>query len=289
MVTVILGLCGAVAYGVADFFGGLASRRARAVTVTAIASTIGIAPLLIAIPLLHARFSGPALLWGTLAGLAGLFGVVLLYTALAIGPMSVLSPVTSVFSAILPVAVALLTGSRLGPVTIVAVIAAIAAIVLVAVSKDTSGARLTARGLLIAVAAGCGFGALVLAYNATDPADGVAPLVVARVVQAVLMWFVVLVLARRSRARAARFPRDLRFWLALVGCGVFDASANVFIQAGLHSGASASTLPTIGVLNALYPIGTIVLAAIVLRERLTLVQLGGLALAFAASVTLALS
>jgi uncharacterized membrane protein len=293
LLTVILGLCGALSYGVADFLGGLASRRVRAILVTAVTAAIGIVPLLLAIPLVHARFTPSALLWGGLAGLAGSLGVVLLYTALAIGPMSVLSPVTSVFSALVPIAVAVLTGSRLAPLTIVAIAAAVLAVILVAVAKNTTGARVTVRGLLVAVLSGCGFGALVLAYNSTDAADGVAPLVVARVVQAALMWCGVLILFARSRGRADRvsgsLPATRRFWLIAIGCGVFDASANVFIQAGLHTDASAATLPVMSVLNALYPIGTILLAAIVLRERLTPVQITGLGLGFAASVVLALS
>lgn len=292
MLTVVLGLSGALAYGVADFLGGVASRRARAIVVTALAATIGIAPLLLAVPVLHARFSGPALLWGTLAGVAGTIGVVLLYTALAIGPMSVLSPVTSVFSALLPVAVAVFTGSRLTPLTSVAIAGAIVAVVMVALARNTSGARLTVRGLVVAVASGCGFGALVLAYNATAPADGIAPLIVARVVQAALSWAAVAVLllrAARAGGERSGFPAGWRFWLAAACCAVFDASANVFIQAGLHSGPAQATLPVVSVLNALYPVGTILLAAIVLRERLTAVQITGLALGFAASAVLALS
>jgi drug/metabolite transporter (DMT)-like permease len=292
VLTVVLGLCGALAYGIADFLGGMASRRARAIVVTAVAGAIGIVPLVAAIPLVHARFTGAALLWGTLAGLAGSIGVVLLYTALAIGPMSILSPITSVFSAVLPIGVAFLTGSRPTPLTIAAIATAGVAVVLVAVTRNTDGARLSARGLIVAVASGCGFGALVLAYNATDPADGIAPLVVARIVQAVLMWCGVIVVLRHAATRTAglvpALPRSWRFWLTLACCGVFDASANVFIQSGLHSGSPEMTLPVIGVLNALYPIGTILLAAIVLRERLTPVQILGLALGFAASAVLAL-
>jgi drug/metabolite transporter (DMT)-like permease len=293
VLTVVLGLCGALAYGVADFLGGVASRRARAIVVTAVTGAIGIVPLVAAIPLLHARFSSAAVLWGVLAGVAGSVGVVLLYTALAIGPMSVLSPVTSVFSAILPVGVAFVTGSRPTAITIGAIIAAGIAVVLVAVTRNTSGARLSLRGLLVAVASGCGFGALVLAYNATSAADGIAPLVVARVVAAILMscaaLVVVLRASARTRARLPLFPASWRFWAALVCCGIFDASANVFIQAGLHSGPTAATLPIIGVLNALYPIGTVLLAAIVLRERLAPVQIAGLALGLVASAVLALS
>jgi drug/metabolite transporter (DMT)-like permease len=75
----------------------------------------------------------------------------------------------------------------------------------------------------------------------------------------------------------------------VVACGVLDAAANVFIQAGLHSSEDPATLPVVSVLNALYPIGTVVLAGIVLRERLTPVQWAGIVLAFGAAVGLALA
>jgi drug/metabolite transporter (DMT)-like permease len=139
--------------------------------------------------------------------------------------------------------------------------------------------------------AGCGFGGLVLAYAATSPEDGLAPLVVARIVQTALMWLGVAVVAgrerRRHRAPAASSGRSRTLWVQLAICGTLDASANVFIQAALHSGATADVLPAVSVLNALYPIGTVILAAIVLRERLTLLQIVGLALGLTASAVLA--
>jgi drug/metabolite transporter (DMT)-like permease len=293
VLTVLLGLCGALAYGVSDFLGGLASRRTAPIIVAGIAGAVGILPLLIAVPILGARFTADALLWGVLAGLSGSVGVLLLYAALAIGPMSVLSPVTSVFAALLPVGVAVLTGTRLEPLTIGAVAMAIVAVVLVASTKNTTGARVTGRGLLIAVISGCGFGGLVLAYNGTAPADGIAPLVIARIVLTAVMGVGIAIVVGPSMTRnrgfsATLLPRGRRFWLAVVACGVIDASANIFIQAGLHAGDPAA-LPIVSVLNALYPIGTILLAAVVLRERLTWVQVGGLALGFAASAVLALT
>jgi drug/metabolite transporter (DMT)-like permease len=293
VLTVLFGLCGALAYGVSDFLGGLASRRTAPIIVTGIAAAVGIVPLVLAAPLLGAQFTADALLWGALAGLAGSVGVLLLYAALAIGPMSVLSPITSVFAAVLPIGVAVFAGTRLEPLAIVAVVGALVAVVLVASSKNTTGARVTWRGLIIAVISGCGFGGLVLAYNGTDPADGIAPLIVARVVMTAVMAVGIAVvigpsIAAHRAAPSALLPRGRRFWLTVVVCGAIDASANVFIQAGLHAGDPAA-LPIVSVLNALYPVGTILLAAIVLRERLTWVQIGGLALGFTASAVLALS
>ena len=286
--TVILGLAGALAYGFADFLGGFASRRVPPIVVTAWVAVIGLAPLLLGLALLGGRFTPAALLWGVVAGLSGSVGVLMLYTALAIGPMSVLSPLTSVIAAVVPIAAGVIfVGSQLTGIGIAAIVAATVAVVLVGIVRDRSGARLTGRGLAAAGIAGCGFGGLILAYSATSPDDGLAPLVVARVVQSVVMWAGVGIATLRAGGAFKAMPPTRGTWLLIAVGGVLDASANVFIQAALHSGDVAVALPIVSVLNALYPIGTIVLAAVVLRERLTAVQIAGLALALAASAVLA--
>ncbi|SOC88769.1 Uncharacterized membrane protein [Curtobacterium sp. 314Chir4.1] len=331
MLTVLLGLSGALVYGFADFLGGLAARRVRAVTVAAVAAAVGIAPLVLGLVVVGGRFTWTGTIWGAVAGVSGGVGVLLLYRALAIGPMSVLSPLTAVFAAVVPVLVAVVRGTALSGLAIGALVVAVVAVVLVAAVRDTSGARVTALGLVTAAVAGCGFGGIVLAYDQTPADSGVAPLIVSRVLQAVLLGTAAVVsgLVRRSgptppvpdrrasggqavpvgrggadpatRADVAgsaappgqtvrlstRWP--VRLVVAVVACGVLDAMANVFIQAGLHSSDDPATLPVVSVLNALYPIGTVVLAGIVLRERLTAVQWSGIVLAFAASVGLALA
>ncbi|WP_420367021.1 EamA family transporter [Curtobacterium sp. L1-20] len=310
MLTVVFGLSGALVYGFADFLGGLASRRIRAATVTALASVIGIVPLLVGLVVVGGSFTGAAVLWGAVAGASGGIAVLLLYRALAIGPMSVLSPLTAVFAAVVPVLVAVLRGTALSGLAIAALVVAVLAVVLVAAVRDTSGARVTAGGLVTAAVAGCGFGGIVLAYDQAPSDSGIAPLVVARVLQAVLLAIAVAATGRRGRTggaadpgtsadvvesaappkrsvRGARWP--LRLLGTVVACGLLDAMANVFIQAGLHSSDDPTTLPVVSVLNALYPIGTVVLAGIVLRERLSAVQWTGIGLAIAASVGLALA
>ena len=292
MLTVLLGLSGALAYGFADFAGGIASRKRRPIVVTTLTAAIGVVPLLIGLLVIGGRFSGDALLWGAVAGISGSMGVLLLYSVLAIGPMSILSPVTSVFAAILPVITALVLGARLSAIATVALVVAVVAVVLVSAVRNTSGARLSVRGLLMAAVAGCGFGGLVLAWNMTSPTDGVAPLVIARVTQVILMGTALLVTTRRLRPEpgATDAPTvDRRFWFIVAACGVLDATANIFIHAAVHSSTDPATLPIVSVLNALYPVGTIVLAAVVLRERLNLAQIAGISLGIAASVVLALN
>jgi drug/metabolite transporter (DMT)-like permease len=304
VITVVLGLCGALVYGFADFLGGLASRRLRPVTVAASAAVVGIVPLLVALAVVGGRSSWQASLWGAVAGVSGAVGVLLLYAALAMGPMSVLSPLTAVFAAVVPVVVALVGGTVLSPVAIGALVVAVVAVVLVASVRDPGGARLTARGVVTAAVAGCGFGGIVLAFNETPADSGMAPLLVARLLQAVLLGVAAIAAALRtggpSRVTAEASAPDVadstavggsvrRLALVVVACGVFDALANVFIQTGLHSSTDPSTLPVISVLNALYPIGTVLLAGIVLRERLAVLQAVGIGLALTASVTLALA
>lgn len=309
MLTVLFGLSGAVVYGFADFLGGLAARRIRPVTVAAVAAAVGIVPLLIGVAALGGTPSWTSTLWGAVAGLSGAVGVLLLYAALAIGPMSVLSPLTAVFAAVVPVVVAVARGTVLSPLAIAAVVVAVVAVVLVAAVRDTSGARPTVRGVVAAAVAGCGFGGIVLAYDATPPGAGIHPLVVARVLQTVLLGAAALVVtvragrgARSGGAAAPAASVDVagsavppgRWWpprllLTVAGCGVFDALANVCIQAALHASDDPGTLPVVSVLNALYPIGTVVLAGVVLRERLTAPQWVGIALAFVASVGLTLA
>ena len=310
MLSVLLGLTGAVVYGAADFLGGLAARRVRAVTVAAVAAVIGLVPLALGVPLVGAVFSTAAVTCGVVAGVSGSVAVLLLYRALAVGPMSVLSPLTAVFAAVTPVAVALVGGTVLSVPATVALVVAVVAVVLVAAVRDTSGARVTPVGVVTAAVAGCGFGGIVLAYDAVPADAGVASLLVARVVQAVLLGTVAVVVALRpggttdpvtpahpvltaapTSRRSARWSArwSPRLVVTVAACGVLDALANACIQAALHLGRSDAALPVVSVLNALYPVGTVVLAGIVLRERLTAVQWTGIVLAFGASVGLALA
>ncbi|MDM7887359.1 EamA family transporter [Curtobacterium sp. RHCJP20] len=340
MLSVLLGLTGAVVYGAADFLGGLAARRIRAVTVAAVAAAVGLLPLVLGVPVVGAALSGAAVAAGVAAGVSGSVAVLLLYRALAVGPMSVLSPLTAVFAAVTPVAVALLGGTVLSLAASVALVVAVVAVVLVAAVRDTSGARVTAVGVVTAAVAGCGFGGIVLAYDAAPADAGVATLLVGRVVQTVLLGAVAVVVAVRSgtvrtggadhvapsasagrpaaggprgqrrqgtsrwsgRSRWSRWSGRSRWsrwsgrsrWsrrtvVAVVACGALDALANACIQAALHVGSGDAALPVVSVLNALYPIGTVALAGVVLRERLTAVQWTGIVLAFVASIGLALA
>jgi drug/metabolite transporter (DMT)-like permease len=202
--------------------------------------------------------------------------------------MSILSPLTAVVSAVVPVTWGLLRGESLGPLAIAAIGLALVAVVLVGFVPEKGAVRPSAKGLSMAVASGVLIGSFFIMMDQTPDDSGVLPLVINRVVNATITFSAfaaIALLARRSRHRAAVDPSaptqrglasTLRdgFVLALA-CGALDAAANAIILVGLRSGE----LSVVSVLTALYPAGTILLAAAVLHERIAPVQWVGLALA----------
>jgi drug/metabolite transporter (DMT)-like permease len=286
VLVVIVGLASALIFGMADFFGGLASKRLLPVRVVALSATIGLSVLLVASFVVPARFSWEAVLWGGLSGVVGSFAILLLYAALAIGPMSILSPLTAVVSAVIPVTWGLLQGERLGVIGYVALGIALVAVVLVGFVPEKGAVRPSARGLVFAVASGTLIGVLLILLNNAPNDSGVLPLVFNRVMYLLILGSIVVGLGVRSRVRRdPPGPRVTPVLPLIIGAGLSDSLANILIIAGLRLG----DLSVVAVLTALYPAGTIALAAIVLRERIAPVQWVGLALALIASAMLAVA
>jgi drug/metabolite transporter (DMT)-like permease len=293
MITVLLGVGSALVYGSADFFGGLAARRMSSIFATAVAAFAGlVAVLLIGLPLLGGVWSLETMLLGMLSGVLGAIALALLYACLAIGPMSILSPLTAVVSAIVPLTVGLIGGERLGPLGYVALALALVAIVLVGFTPPGKGelvrnaVRPSLKGVLMAIGSGTAIGAFLIVIDQTPDDSGMLPLVFNRATSSTILFAAVAVLAliawRRGTGPAHRVTRA-GILLATI-CGFLDALAN----AGLLLGVRLGELSVIAVLTALYPAGTIILAAVVLKERIAVLQYAGLALAIAAAAMLAL-
>ena len=102
MITVLVGLSAALLFGFADFIGGIASKRISAIRVTGIVAISGLIALFAAMPFLGGEWSWEAVLYGGLSGVTGAGAIVLLYACLAIGPMSILSPLTALMAAFVP-------------------------------------------------------------------------------------------------------------------------------------------------------------------------------------------
>jgi drug/metabolite transporter (DMT)-like permease len=284
MLVVLVGITSALVFGAADFLGGLAAKRIAAARVTAITTLTGAFVMVALLPFFGGEWSWNAVLLGALSGLAGSVAIVLLYASLAIGPMSILSPLTALVSAIVPLTVGLIRGERLNTIGYVAIGLALVAVVLVGFVPEKGAVRPSLKGLLMATASGALIGAFLIIIDATPDDSGLVPLVVNRPVSAAIMFGVVAFVALRSRA-----PREPGGWAPglrfAIAAGVVDSIAN----AGLLLGVRLGELSVISVLTALYPAGTIILAAVVLKERIAPVQYVGLVLAIAAAAMLSLA
>lgn len=289
MVTVFLGLIGALAYGGADFYGGLAARRSSTILTTLGVALVGLVGLALTSPFVEAVSSYDAWLYGAASGLAGAIGIGLLYGSLAIGPMSILSPATAFISAIVPVSVGLSLGEGGGVSFYIALAVALVAVVLVGFVPEKGAVRPRPLGLIMAAGSGTFIGFTVILIDLSPADSGLIPLLANRMVSssALLLATGALVMTRIILNRTPRLPgltevRGVGFMI--IAAGILDVLANVAVIYGLRSG----DLSVVSVLIALYPAGTILLASVVLRERIATIQWAGLALALVASALLAL-
>jgi len=270
-------LLAAAVYGAGDFLGGLAVRRLHAFTVVAIGQVVGLLLMLVAAPTLGAGEVRIAdLAWGAAAGLSTLIGIPLLYLALALGRMSVVAPVTALFSVAVPVVWGLIFAAWPSP--IVAAGLALAALAILAVSResDRGPAPANARAAFwIAIAAGLGIGWFYVLIAHTEPAAGLWPLVAARSASVALVLLAIPLVLRRGWVRR---PTGAGLWMLISGAGACDAAANALYLLASREGQ----LAVIAMLTSLYPASTVVLAAAVLGERPNRIQAGGLALALVA-------
>lgn len=317
MPAAVIALAGALVYGAADFLGGLAARRLRAIVVTAASAAAGLAAYLAAYLLVPAVATPADIAWGVLAGFFGIVAVALLYACLALGPMSILSPLTAVVSAIAPIGWGLLIlNETLTLGGYVGLVAALIAVVLVGFIPGEKVVRPSLRALSMAMGAGAAIGGFLIVIDQTSAESGLAPLVASRTTSTLITGAVVGALVLRAvrrgqrpgsalqpvgvaagvtptghadleHARAVSAPPQASVggaaWGLAAACGVADATANAAMLVALRSG----DLAIVSALTALYPAGTILLAAIILRERLATIQWVGLALALAAGVLLA--
>ena len=287
MLAVLLGLSGALVYGAADFMGGLASRRISAIRVTALGGLSGLVLLVIAFPVIGGEWSTEAVWLGALSGVSGAAAIALLYACLAIGPMSILSPLTALVSAIVPLGAGLIRGEGFSVVGYLAIGLALVAVVLVGFVPGEKAVLPSARALVMAVAAGALIGVFLIVIDLTPADSGLVPLLANRATNAMILFTAIVVIAvigrSRNRVGAASGWRP-GLTLAIAG-GAVDATANVLLLLALRAGE----LSVVSVLTALYPAGTIILAAIVLKERIAASQAVGLVLAIAAAGMLSLA
>ncbi|HRW36725.1 MAG: DMT family transporter [Acidimicrobiales bacterium] len=279
---IVFALSAAVAYGSADFVGGLASRRTPPVAAAFGAQVGGLLLLLVALPALGGGGPEPShLLVGAAAGVFGGVGLVLLYRSLARGPMSIVAPTTALSASMVPIFAGVLLGERPGPVTFVGIAVSLVAVVLITREPSAAGtvAGADRRVIGLALTAGAIFGMFFVVLHQAGDGAGLWPLLGARLVSVPLL----LVLARRQAAALAwtdpsTLPRVLL-------SGTLDMAANIAYLLALRHGM----LSVVAAITGLYPASTVLLAQAHLDERLHRTQLTGLATAAVAAVLIAVA
>jgi len=285
VLTVILGLTTSLVYGFADFFGAIASRKLSSVLVTAVAGIVGFFFLLTMIPFFGATFSQAAVVAGIAAGVASAIGITALYASLAIGPISIISPFGAVLGALVPMTFGFFIGDRFGPLGWLALALILVAVVLVGFVPGEDVRLPSAKGLALAFVAGAGIGTILIVLKFSPSDSGLASVLVMRVVSAGLLNILLLATWLRLRSRNGSSPKSIiagKFWWAVIAAGIFDSSANIFFTLALRSGS----LSVVSVLTALYPLGTIILARLILKERIARIQMFGVLLALSGSAIL---
>ena len=291
---IVLGLLVALSYGSGDFFGGLAAKKTPAITV--VLGSFGLAAVLLAVVtgvwLVVGTPPTPSSsdLWlGVAVGLTGPVAVGLLYQGLAMGRMSVVAPITAVVAAIVPLAWGLVDGERPSTIALIGVAIALVSVALVAGApehdehpEDAAAAPLS-KVVPPAVLSGLGFGTIFILLASTSDDAGLWPLLVSRPLSVLATSAAALVVVRRASGPARSILPARDAWPLVAGAGVLDVGANALYLAATNAGL----LSIVAVLSSLYPAATVVLARIVLGERLHRIQVVGLGLAAAGVAAMA--
>lgn len=254
--TILFGLAAALAWGAGDFGGGLVSRRTAVFGVVMLAQLTGmLIAAVLAVVRAEAVPTGIDLVWCGIAGVLGGIGITALYRGLAVGRMGIVAPITGVLAAIIPVAAGIVLEGMPGPLVLAGIGIAIAAVMLVSRAQDEGGGR---AGLREALVGGVAIGLFGVVIAQISDGHVFGALTVIRGVQAVLVAVVVIVARAAWRPQRSALP-------AILVVGVLDMAGNGFYLLGVQSGALAIA----AILSSLYPVTTVILATLVLAERLT--------------------
>jgi drug/metabolite transporter (DMT)-like permease len=266
MLGIALALGSSVVWGSADFLGGIYTRRLSLAGVVVVSQMAGLLVLLAIVAATGgpAALNGEAFAIGLAAGGFGAVGIAAFYAALAAGTMSIVSPV-SACGAVIPMALALLGGERPGATALAGAVVALSGAVMASIHEYSGGRPGGRSSILLAVLAAAGIGGYLFCIgHAARGGHTLEALLGGRTGSLGL-----LILASLLSSRSMRVPRDAL--LAVAAIGLMDTSANALFAVATQHGY----LSIVSVLGSVYPIVTVLLAQIVLRERLTTVQAAG--------------
>ena len=260
-----------------DFLGGVASRRVAALRIVIVSYPLSVLITLAAAPFFGGVLDAGAIGWGAAAGVVSGLAVWWFYLALAGGPMSIVSPLTAVLVAGLPVLIGMLMGERPGPIALAGIVLALVAVVLVsrespdAVTEEITGGRklrFDRRIALLTVGSGVAFAAAFVFLHRVPEGTGVWPLVASRATATAVVWAVAV--AGRQFVRPHGEPLRLAVYIS-----VLDVIANGAMLFALQG----SMLSLISVIASLYPAATVLLAMVLLGERVGRLQQVGMVVA----------
>ena len=282
MVAVLLGLAASASFACADFFGGVAARRSDAWLSVLANQVVGMAPLLVYLALLSEQPpTGHDVVLSLGAGLASIVGLGLLFGGFAVGRMAVVAPVSAGVGGLVPITWGLILGERPGALALLGAVITLTAAVVLARTDGAENEEVEApddrKASLMAVGAGVAFGAILVLFSETSDDAGLWPPVIAHSLAIPTLLIVLLVLRRDLRP-----PADAR--KVMVASGFFDATAVSLLLLALQQDEFVSLVAPAA---NLYPAGTVLLAAFVLKERLRAVQVVALAAAAVGLVLLA--
>jgi uncharacterized membrane protein len=273
-----LALLSSLTWGVADFMGGIASRKRSVLQVLVIAYPVGAVVLTgVAIFVVPGELSRETFTIGAIAGAIGATAIGCLYVALKRGPMGIVSPITAVMSAAIPVFFGLLNGERLNLLAVIGMITAAIAVILVSQEVNTHQ-KIAFSTIAISLTSGSLIGTYLTLIGTSSDDSGIWTATIAR-------WFSSILVLAAVLATVRKFERSSYPWLLVIISGVLDAAANGIFQIATQNGM----LAIVAVLGSLYPATTALLARFILHERLHKIQITGVVLALAAAAALTLS
>jgi len=263
----LLALGASLTWGLGDFLGGLKARVLPALTVMAASQPFGLAVLAIAVIVRGTAIPGGDVAWSALAAVFGTLGLFAFYRGLATGAMSVVAPIAAVAVGIPVIWGVVVSGDRVSGLQAIGFVAAVGGSVAASLEVRPERTQLAA-GVGWAALAMLAFGAYYVPMHAASQQDWLWPAFLFRCTSVTLVWTVVIV--RRS------WPSGLRpHWLALVAIGLLDTGGNALFAAA----SSHGLLSVVSVLASLYPVVTVLLARLVLGERVQRTQDAGVVVA----------
>jgi uncharacterized membrane protein len=274
--SILSGLASATTFGSGDFTGGFSTKKHNVFFVLFLSQIAGVSLLIILTILAEESITPNQIFFGSLSGLSGAVGLLAFYRGLAVGNMAIVAPVTSVVTPLIPLFVSLLSNFQYTIFQIVGLSLALIAIWLVSHSKLEKEVLLS--DLKLPVIAGIGFGLfLVFINNASTESTFFFPLVFARLASITLVFCIIVLTKRFERV-------NLKSFSIIALTGILDALGNLFFVISAQLGR----LDISSILTSMAPAVTVLLAWLVIKEKIAKFQVLGIALAIFSIVMISL-